>query len=278
MAATFSSTLAAIDAAPISAALAEAAVRRAVEIAMLGCRGRRAHPSAVWPCSALEKGNDESREQFEPFVEIQAVHAEISDSGGDGSSARGVRDFLRSYGPAGQQLAAATSKLRKLRNGKGHPPVGLAKKVRDLIVSGASTSASEHEEASVSGSEQQPLHDRTSALATRSTVLEAELAAAEALVSTQHALLDQVRKQAEVDLDQLRAKCAQLESELASMTEKEEEGRKTFQAAEKVLAQRVLSLVADTATGRHFIAEFGISLEDPAELLSFCMDHLQYHK
>ena len=112
--------LAAIATAPLSHTLAIAAVRKAIEVFLLG---------GDFYVRAAPPAPDAS---FNPFEELQAVHAAIRDAGGDATTARGVRDFLRTFGDKGHSLAAATDKLRKYRNGKGHPPVGVASEVASL--------------------------------------------------------------------------------------------------------------------------------------------------
>jgi hypothetical protein len=121
---TLAAALQALSDSPLRAADRKAGVRRAVELYFSG----PVIPTA--PEVSVAKVDDSS---FNPFDELQAVHAAVKEAGRDGSTARAVRDALREFGEEGHRLANVTDRLRKHRNLKGHHPVGLARAVGTLF-------------------------------------------------------------------------------------------------------------------------------------------------
>jgi hypothetical protein len=81
------SALAAIAATQLPPELAMAGIVRAVEIHMGSWAQRGSFATA--------QARDES---FDPFEELQSVHAAVAEAGGNSSTAKGVRDYLRQRG------------------------------------------------------------------------------------------------------------------------------------------------------------------------------------
>jgi hypothetical protein len=121
---TLVAALQALADSPLRAADRKAGVRRAVELFYSG----PVIPTV--PVVSVATVDDSS---FNPFDELQAVHAAVNEAGRDGSTARAVRDALRAFGDEGHKLANVTDRLRKHRNLKGHHPVGLARAVGTLL-------------------------------------------------------------------------------------------------------------------------------------------------